>query len=73
MENVIMENAGHQDITLEDLLNAESEVLRRIGDEQSSSGTTMSGHYSSTGGHSSSGGHTSHTSARIEKPLSPNR
>ena len=45
------------DITLEDLLNAESEVLRRIGDEQSSSGTTMSGHYSFTGGHSSSGGH----------------
>ncbi len=68
-----MENTYRQPVTLEDLLNAESEVLRRIGDEQSSSGTTMSGHYSNTSGHASSGSHSSHTSAKIEKPLSPKR
>jgi len=65
-----MDKIELQPVTLEDLLEAESEVLRRIGESQSGEGPTMSGHYSSTGGHSSSGSHGSHTSARIEKPLS---
>ena len=68
-----MEQTNLPPITLEDLLNAESEVLRQIGKEQSSGGATMAGHYSYTSGHSSSGSHSSHTSARIEKPLSSNR
>jgi len=65
-----MDTIEHQSVTLEDLLKAESEVLRRIGESQSGEGPTMSGHYSSTNGHTSGGSHTSHTSARIEKPLS---
>jgi len=60
-----------EDVTLEDLLAAESEVLRRIGTEQLEGGPTMSGHYSNTSGHNSSGSHTSHNSARIERPLVP--
>ena len=66
-----MDKSESENLSLDDLLSAESEVLRRLGDQQSTNaGPSMSGHYSSTGGHSSSGGHTSHTSAMIEKPLS---
>jgi hypothetical protein len=57
-------------LSLDDLLTAESEVLRRLGDEQTNNSPTMAGHYSSTNGHSSGGSHSSHTSAKIEKPLS---
>lgn len=56
-------------LTIDDLLNAESEVLRRIGEDNDAGGPTMSGHYSSSSGHSSSGSHGSHTSAKIERPL----
>jgi hypothetical protein len=55
-------------LTLQDLLDAESEVLQRVarghGNEQS-----MAGHYSTSYGHKSSGGHTSHVSAKVENPL----
>ena len=55
-------------LTLDDLLNAESSVLRRLGQDRATR-TTMAGHYSSTGGHNSSGSHSSHTSAKTERPL----
>lgn len=58
-----MKAVESESLTLNDLLNAESEVLRRIGDEQSSNGPTMAGHYSNTTGHNSSGSHGSHTSS----------
>ena len=65
-----MDKTESENLSLDDLLSAESEVLRRLGDQQSNAGPSMAGHYSSTGGHSSSGSHSSHTSAKIEKPLS---
>jgi hypothetical protein len=55
------------DLTLGDLLKAESEVLRRIG--QNTTERQSSGHYSNTSGHNSSGSHSSHTSAKAERPL----
>ena len=64
-----VEETKNTALTIDDLLNAESEVLRRIGEDNGSDGPTMSGHYSNSSGHSSSGGHSSHSSAKIERPL----
>lgn len=58
-------------ITLDDLLDAESEVLNRIANEIRDGAVVpvTAGHTSHSMGHSSSGGHTSYSSARIEFPL----
>ena len=55
-------------LTLEDLLSAESEVLKRVGRSYGVE-RAMAGHYSSTSGHNSSGSHSSHTMAKVERPL----
>ena len=55
------------ELNLADLLKAESEVLRRVG--QLSSESQLGSHFSNTGGHNSSGSHSSHTSAKNERPL----
>ena len=55
------------ELTLADLLKAESEVLRRIGRNPTES--QPGAHYSNTWGHNSSGSHSSHTSAKAERPL----
>ena len=55
------------DLSLQDLLEAESTVLRRIG--QLSKEHQLGSHFSNTSGHSSSGSHSSHTSAKVERPL----
>jgi hypothetical protein len=52
-------------ITLDDLLQAEEEVLRRIGAELESESVTVGRHMSHTMGHTMSGGHFS-TTARVE-------
>ena len=56
------------ELTLKDLLESESEVLRRLGNISSGS-PQMAGHNSSTSGHNSMGSHSSHTSSQIERPL----
>lgn len=57
-------------LTLEDLMQSESAVLRRINDDfQQDEGNTMASHNSTTSGHNSSGTHTSHTSAIGENVL----
>lgn len=57
-------------LTLEDLMQSESAVLRRINDDfQQDEGLAMAGHNSTTTGHNSSGSHTSHTSAVGENVL----
>ena len=48
-------------ITVDDLLTAESEVLRRIARDVAQ-GEETTAHISQTYGHSSSGGHSSHSS-----------
>lgn len=51
-------------LTLEDLMQSESAVLRRINDDfRQDEGHAMASHNSTTSGHNSSGTHTSHTSA----------
>lgn len=55
-------------LTLQDLLDAESEVLKRVGREYGTE-RAMAGHNSSTSGHNMSGIHSSHTSAKVERPL----
>lgn len=55
-------------LTLNDLLEAESDVLRRLARDAANE-YTMAGHLSTTTGHKSSGTHTSHTSAKVERPL----
>lgn len=53
------------DITLDDLLSAQSGVLNRIArdlEEMDDHSKNMAGHYSSTSGHTSSGSHSSHSS-----------
>ncbi len=56
-------------LSLEDLLEAESEVLRRVGRDFATP-LQAAGHNSTRTGHNSSGTHTSHTSAMREDPLS---
>lgn len=57
-------------LTLEDLMQSESAVLRRINDDfQQDEGFAMAAHNSTTSGHNSSGTHTSHTSAIGEDVL----
>ncbi|VTY39420.1 Uncharacterised protein [Xylophilus ampelinus] len=57
-------------LTLEDLMQSESAVLRRINEEfQQDEGNAMASHNSTTNGHNSSGTHTSHTSAIGENVL----
>ena len=56
-------------LTLQDLLEAESEVLKRVGREYSGKELAMAGHYSSTGGHKMGANHGSHTMAMGETPL----
>lgn len=61
---------SHQELTLEDLLQSESAVLRRINEDfQRDGDLTMASHNSTTTGHNSSGIHTSHTSAMKENLL----
>ena len=56
-------------LTLQDLLNSESEVLRRVARDQVSENQTTA-HTSTSGGHKMGGTHTSHTmNARSERPL----
>lgn len=55
------------ELSLQDLLEAESTVLRRVG--QLSKESQLGSHFSNTTGHSSSGSHSSHTSAKVERPL----
>ena len=62
--------SSHEQLTLEDLLQSESAVLRRINDDfQRDGDLTMASHNSTTTGHNSSGVHTSHTSAMKENLL----
>ena len=56
-------------LTLDDLLKAESAVLRRVGRNYGSGERAMAGHNSTTTGHNMSGSHSSHTSAKVERPL----
>lgn len=61
-------------VRLEDLLAAESEVLKRISaDLEGESGRSrhMAGHNSMTTGHNSSGSHTSHTSGVTSASVPP--
>ena len=67
-KDVSSATAGEVALTLTDLLDAESEVLRRIARSQAEQ-PSMAGHYSSTGGHNMSGSHSSHTMAKVERPL----
>jgi hypothetical protein len=62
------EAAKEPALTLDDLLNAESEVLKRVGREYGAE-RSMAGHNSTTTGHNMSGQHSSHTSAKVERPL----
>ena len=55
-------------ISLDDLLQSESEVLRRIAEEIDAP-PHAAGHSSTTSGHRSGGTHSSHTSAKPERPL----
>lgn len=56
-------------ITLDDLMRSESEVLNDIAVELSSEhGSPMASHNSHSSGHSSRGGHNSST-AKVERPL----
>ena len=57
-------------ITLDDLMRSESEVLNDIAVELSSEhGSPMASHHNShSSGHSSRGGHNS-TTAKVERPL----
>lgn len=55
-------------LSLKDLLDAESEVLNRVGRDYGGE-RAMAGHFSSTSGHKASGSHSSHTSAKAENPL----
>lgn len=55
-------------LSLQDLLDAESEVLRRVGRDYDTE-RAMAGHNSMSTGHRMSGTHTSHTSAKVETPL----
>ncbi|WJI79379.1 MULTISPECIES: hypothetical protein [unclassified Mesorhizobium] len=64
----VNEENGRPALSLQDLLDAESEVLNRVGRDYGPE-RTMAGHYSSTTGHRSSGTHSSHTSAKVENPL----
>ena len=64
----ISEIVQQPSLSLQDLLDAESEVLKRVGHDYGAE-RAMAGHYSSTGGHKMSGTHTSHTSAKVERPL----
>ncbi len=58
-------------ITLDDLLGAESDVLNRIAKEirDCADDGPVAGHGSHSMGHSSSSSHASYSSARIEFPL----
>ena len=61
----IKEESAMSRVRLEDLLAAESEVLKKIAaDLEGESGRSrqMAGHNSMTSGHNSSGTHTSHSS-----------
>jgi len=61
-------------VTLEDLLAAESEVLKKIAadlDGESSRSRHMAGHNSMTTGHNSSGTHTSHNSGVTSSSVPP--
>lgn len=64
----VNEEGNRSALSLQDLLDAESEVLNRVGRIYGPE-RTMAGHYSSTYGHRSSGSHSSHTSAKVENPL----
>ena len=55
-------------LTLDDLLDAESEVLNRLGRDHDA-GPKMAGHNSTSTGHRMSGSHSSHVSAQAEHPL----
>lgn len=58
-------------ITIEDLMKSESQVLNYIAEELNSENVerpSMSHHSSHSSGHSSRGGHNS-TTAKVERPL----
>ena len=55
-------------LTLNDLLSAESHVLRRLAEDRIGD-RAMAGHYSTTSGHNSGGSHTAHSMAKQERPL----
>jgi hypothetical protein len=57
-------------LTVEDLLTSESDVLRRIADDVRQGRQDTTAHNSFSTGHRSSGAHNSHTSSSpIETPL----
>ena len=63
-------------VRLEDLLAAESEVLKRIAadlESESSRSRHMAGHNSMTYGHNSSGTHTSHSSGVTSASVPPTK
>ena len=62
------------EITLDDLMMSESEVLNDIGMELSAENTERPSAYhgSHSSGHSSKGGHNSST-AKVERPLKKNK
>ncbi len=62
------EAAQEPALTLNDLLNAESEVLRRVAQNYGTE-RSMAGHNSTTTGHNMSGQHSSHTMAKVERPF----
>lgn len=62
------EAAQEPALTLDDLLNAESEALKRVAREYSVE-RSMAGHYMTRTGHTMSGTHSMHSMAKVERPL----
>lgn len=65
-----IENKNTQpQLTVADLIQSESEILQRIGEDidAQKDGVMMAGHYSNTGGHTSKGAHSSHTSKAMKE------
>lgn len=63
-------------LSLDDLLAAESEVLKRIAADlegDSSQTSQMAGHNSLTNGHNSSGSHSSHSSGVTSASVPPTK
>jgi len=64
-----IESATDFSLSVEDLLEAESQVLQRVARDFANPSHQMAGHNSTTTGHNSGGNHASHNSAMAEQPL----
>lgn len=63
-----IESSRPVSLSLQDLLDAESEVLKRVARDNGPN-IKMAGHYSMSSGHRMTGTHTSHVSAKADHPL----